>query len=62
MKNIKQNFFFASVYNCLGLAIAAGGLYPYFGVLLSPLIASAFMSFSLVSVVGSALRCSSAKA
>lgn len=56
MTNIKQNLFFAFVYNALGVPIAAGVLYPFFGVLLSPMIAAAAMSFSSVSVVGNALR------
>lgn len=56
MKNIKQNLFFAFIYNALGVPIAAGVLYPTFGILLSPMIAAAAMSFSSVSVVGNALR------
>jgi Cu+-exporting ATPase len=56
MKNIKQNLFFAFVYNALGVPIAAGVLYPFFGLLLSPMIAAAAMSFSSVSVVGNGLR------
>jgi Cu+-exporting ATPase len=56
MKNIKQNLFFAFVYNALGVPVAAGALYPFFGVLLSPMIAAAAMSFSSVSVIGNALR------
>ena len=56
MRNIKQNLFFAFVYNALGVPIAAGVLYPVFGILLSPIIAAAAMSFSSVSVVGNALR------
>jgi len=56
MRNIKQNLFFAFVYNALGVPIAAGLLYPLFGILLSPMIAAAAMSFSSVSVVGNALR------
>ncbi len=56
MANIKQNLFFAFVYNSLGVPIAAGVLYPFFGILLSPIIAAAAMSFSSVSVVGNALR------
>jgi Cu+-exporting ATPase len=56
MANIKQNLFFAFVYNALGVPIAAGVLYPFFGVLLSPMIAAAAMSLSSVSVVGNALR------
>jgi Cu+-exporting ATPase len=56
MNNIKQNLFFAFVYNSIGVPIAAGVLYPFFGVLLSPVIAAAAMSFSSVSVVSNALR------
>jgi P-type Cu+ transporter len=56
MRNIKQNLFFAFVYNALGVPIAAGVLYPFFGILLSPIIAAAAMSLSSVSVVGNALR------
>jgi len=56
MRNIKQNLFFAFIYNSLGIPIAAGVLYPWFGILLSPIIAAAAMSFSSVSVVGNALR------
>ncbi len=56
MKNIRQNLFFAFAYNALGVPIAAGVLYPFFGVLLSPMIAAAAMSFSSVSVVGNSLR------
>jgi Cu+-exporting ATPase len=56
MKNIRQNLFFAFAYNSLGVPIAAGVLYPFLGLLLSPLIAAAAMSFSSVSVVGNALR------
>ena len=56
MKNIKQNLFFALVYNTLGVPIAAGVLYPFFGLLLSPMIAAAAMSFSSVSVIANALR------
>ena len=56
MKNIKQNLFFAFVYNSLGVPIAAGLLYPFFGLLLSPMIAAAAMSLSSVSVIGNALR------
>jgi Cu+-exporting ATPase len=56
MGNIRQNLFFAFVYNALGVPIAAGVLYPLFGVLLSPMIAAAAMSFSSVSVIGNALR------
>jgi Cu+-exporting ATPase len=56
MRNIRQNLFFAFVYNVAGVPIAAGVLYPFFGVLLSPVIASAAMTFSSVSVIGNALR------
>ncbi|MET0841725.1 MAG: copper-translocating P-type ATPase, partial [Methyloceanibacter sp.] len=56
MRNIKENLFFAFVYNALGVPVAAGVLYPAFGILLSPIIAAAAMSFSSVSVVGNALR------
>jgi Cu+-exporting ATPase len=56
MRNIKQNLFFAFVYNALGVPIAAGVLYPFFGILLSPIVAAAAMSLSSVSVVGNALR------
>jgi len=56
MRNIRQNLFFAFIYNALGVPIAAGVLYPVFGLLLSPMIAAAAMSFSSVSVVANALR------
>ena len=56
MKNIRQNLFFAFVYNSLGVPVAAGVLYPFFGLLLSPIIAAAAMSFSSVSVITNALR------
>jgi Cu2+-exporting ATPase len=56
MRNIRQNLFFAFVYNILGVPIAAGLLYPVFGTLLSPMIAAAAMSFSSVSVIANALR------
>jgi len=56
MRNIRQNLFFAFVYNALGVPVAAGVLYPFFGLLLSPMIAAAAMSFSSVSVVANALR------
>jgi P-type Cu+ transporter len=56
MSNIRQNLFFAFVYNVLGVPLAAGVLYPFFGVLLSPMIASAAMTFSSVSVIANALR------
>lgn len=61
MKNIKQNQFFALVYNILGIPIAAGVLYPFFGILLSPMIAALAMSFSSVSVIVNALRLRSIK-
>ena len=60
MSNIKQNLFFAFIYNVLGVPIAAGVLYPFTGLLLSPMIAAAAMSFSSVSVIGNALRLRSA--
>jgi Cu+-exporting ATPase len=56
MRNIRQNLFFAFVYNAAGVPIAAGVLYPSFGILLSPIIAAAAMALSSVSVVGNALR------
>ncbi|OGW85824.1 MAG: copper-translocating P-type ATPase, partial [Omnitrophica bacterium RIFCSPLOWO2_01_FULL_45_10b] len=56
MRNIRQNLFFAFVYNALGVPIAAGILYPFFGILLSPVIAGAAMTFSSVSVIGNSLR------
>ena len=56
MKNIRQNLFFAFVYNALGVPVAAGVLYPFFGLLLSPMLASAAMTFSSVSVIANALR------
>jgi Cu+-exporting ATPase len=56
MRNIRQNLFFAFIYNALGVPIAAGALYPFFGILLSPMIAGAAMSFSSVSVIANALR------
>jgi Cu+-exporting ATPase len=56
MGNIRQNLFFAFVYNALGVPVAAGALYPVFGLLLSPMIASAAMSLSSVSVIANALR------
>jgi len=61
MKNIKQNLFFALIYNTLGVPIAAGVLFPFFGILLSPMIAALAMSFSSVSVIGNALRLRTAK-
>jgi len=62
MANIRQNLFFAFVYNSAGVPVAAGVLYPFFGVLLSPMIAAAAMSFSSVSVIGNALRLKSKEA
>jgi Cu+-exporting ATPase len=56
MRNIRQNLFFAFAYNTLGVPVAAGVLYPFFGLLLSPMIASAAMSLSSVSVISNALR------
>jgi Cu+-exporting ATPase len=56
MRNIRQNLFFAFIYNAAGVPIAAGVLYPVFGILLSPVIAAAAMALSSVSVVGNALR------
>jgi Cu+-exporting ATPase len=61
MRNIRQNLFFAFIYNSAGIPIAAGVLYPAFGILLSPIIGAAAMSLSSVSVVGNALRLRSAK-
>jgi Cu+-exporting ATPase len=56
MRNVKQNLFWAFVYNSVGVPVAAGVLYPFFGILLSPMLAAAAMSFSSVSVIGNALR------
>jgi len=61
VKNIKQNLFFALIYNTLGVPVAAGVLYPIFGLLLSPMIAALAMSFSSVSVIGNALRLKAVK-
>ena len=61
MSNIRQNLFFAFFYNALGVPLAAGVLYPFFGILLSPMIAAAAMSFSSVSVIGNSLRLRSTK-
>jgi Cu+-exporting ATPase len=61
MRNIRQNLFFAFIYNALGVPVAAGVLYPFFGVLLSPIIAAAAMALSSVSVVGNALRLRTAR-
>ena len=56
LKNIRQNLFFAFIYNTLGIPVAAGVLYPFFGILLSPIIAAAAMSLSSVSVIANSLR------
>jgi cation transport ATPase len=56
MRNIRQNLFFAFAYNAVGVPVAAGVLYPWSGILLSPILASAAMSFSSVSVIANALR------
>jgi P-type Cu+ transporter len=56
MRNIKQNLFWAFIYNAIGVPIAAGVLFPFFGLLLNPMIAAAAMSFSSVSVISNALR------
>jgi Cu+-exporting ATPase len=56
MRNIRQNLFFAFIYNALSVPVAAGVLYPIFGIMLSPVIAAAAMALSSVSVVGNALR------
>jgi Cu+-exporting ATPase len=61
MRNIRQNLFFAFIYNAIGIPIAAGVLYPFFGLLLSPMIAAAAMSFSSVSVIANALRLRSSR-
>jgi Cu+-exporting ATPase len=61
MRNIRQNLFFAFVYNALGVPVAAGVLYPVFGILLSPIIAAAAMALSSVSVIANASRLRSAK-
>ena len=61
MLNIKQNLFFALVYNASGVPVAAGVLFPFFGILISPIFAAAAMSLSSVSVVGNALRLRSVK-
>jgi P-type Cu+ transporter len=61
MRNIRQNLFFAFIYNAAGIPIAAGVLYPAFGILLSPIIAAAAMALSSVSVVGNALRLRAAR-
>jgi Cu+-exporting ATPase len=56
MRNIRQNLFFAFIYNALGVPVAAGVLFPFFGILLSPIIAAAAMALSSVSVIGNAIR------
>jgi Cu+-exporting ATPase len=56
MRTIRQNLFWAFVYNCIGIPVAAGALYPAFGVMLSPVLASAAMALSSVSVVTNSLR------
>jgi Cu+-exporting ATPase len=61
MRNIRQNLFFAFAYNVAGIPVAAGLLYPFFGLLLSPMIAAAAMSLSSVSVIANALRLRRAK-
>jgi len=61
MRNIRQNLFFAFIYNALGVPVAAGVLYPAFGLLLSPIIAAAAMALSSVSVISNALRLRSAR-
>jgi Cu+-exporting ATPase len=61
MRNIRQNLFFAFIYNLLGVPIAAGVLYPFFGLLLQPIFAAAAMSFSSVTVIANALRLRSVK-
>jgi Cu+-exporting ATPase len=61
MRNIRQNLFFAFIYNAVGVPIAAGVLYPAFGILLSPIIAAAAMALSSVSVIGNALRLRNAR-
>jgi Cu+-exporting ATPase len=61
MANIRQNLFFAFIYNSLGVPLAAGALYPMFGITLSPIIAAAAMSLSSVSVISNALRLRSVK-
>jgi Cu+-exporting ATPase len=61
MRNIRQNLFFAFIYNALGVPVAAGLLYPFLGILLSPVIAAAAMALSSVSVIGNALRLRTAR-
>ena len=60
LRNIRQNLFFALIYNTIGVPVAAGILFPFFGVLLSPMIAALAMSFSSVSVISNSLRLKSA--
>jgi Cu+-exporting ATPase len=61
MRNIRENLFFSFVFNSAGVPIAAGVLYPWFGLLLSPIIAGAAMAFSSVTVIGNSLRLRSAR-
>jgi Cu+-exporting ATPase len=61
MRNIRQNLFFAFIYNALGVPVAAGVLYPFFGILLSPIIAAAAMALSSVSVISNAARLKAVK-
>ena len=61
MRNIRQNLFFAFIYNALSVPLAAGALFPAFGLLLNPMIAAGAMSFSSVSVIANALRLRSAR-
>jgi P-type E1-E2 ATPase len=61
MRNIRQNLFLAFVYNAIGVPIAAGALYPFYGILLSPIVAAAAMSLSSLSVVANALRLRAAR-
>lgn len=61
MRNIRQNLFFAFIFNALAVPVAAGVLYPLFGILLSPMIAGAAMALSSVTVIGNALRLRTAR-
>ena len=61
MRNIRQNLVFAFLYNALGIPVAAGVLYPFFGIMLSPVVAALAMSLSSVSVIGNALRLRAAR-
>jgi Cu+-exporting ATPase len=61
MRNIRQNLFFAFIYNAIGIPLAAGVLFPAFGLLLNPMVAAAAMSFSSVSVIANSLRLRTAK-